>query len=77
VQKKGSTVDMIIDVLRKASLNETPSIDLLLSNASNLQRAKWDWALPPTLLRKSYASLYLDLPEALSWSAGLGNCKGI
>jgi ATP-dependent Lhr-like helicase len=77
VQKNGSTTTKIIDVLRNASLNGAPSIELLLSNASNLQRAKWDWALPPPLLRKSYASLYLNLPEAMSWAAGLENCKGI
>jgi ATP-dependent helicase Lhr and Lhr-like helicase len=71
VQKKGSTAAKIIDMLRMAGLNEAPSIELLLSNASNLQRAKWDWALPPTLLRKSYASLYLDLPEAMDWAARL------
>lgn len=77
VQKKGSSVERIIDVLRKACLSEIPSIDILLSNASNLQRAKWDWALPPNLLRKSYASLYLDLPEAMAWVSQLVNCKGI
>ena len=77
VQKKGSTTAKIIDVLRKAGRSEAPSIELLLSNTSNLQRAKWDWALPPTLLMKSYASLYLDLPEAMSWAAGLENCKGM
>ena len=77
VQKKGSTTAKIIEALSKVSLNEAPSIELLLSNTSNLQRAKWDWALPPTLLRKTYASLYLDLPEAMGWAAGLENCKGI
>lgn len=76
VQKKGSTTAKIIDVLRKAGRSEAPSIELLLSNTSNLQRAKWDWVLPPTLLMKSYASLYLDLPEARSWAAGLENSNG-
>jgi ATP-dependent Lhr-like helicase len=33
----------------------------------NLAREKWDWALPDALLRKAYASLYLDLDEGLAW----------
>lgn len=77
VQKKGSTAAKVIDVLRKAGLSETPSVDLLLAKALNLHRAKWDWALPPTLLRKSYASLYLDLPEAMDWASQLEDCKDI
>lgn len=36
---------------------------------SNLQREKWDWALPDELLRTVYASLYLNLEEALSCPA--------
>lgn len=77
VQKKGSSTAKVLDLLKKAGLGRAPNIDLLLSNSSNLQRAKWDWALPPTLLRKSYASLYLDLPEAMGWAAGLEYGNGI
>ena len=29
---------------------------------------KWDWALPDDLLRKAYASLYMNIEEALSWA---------
>jgi ATP-dependent helicase Lhr and Lhr-like helicase len=54
---------LIADIAR----SDVPSIDVLLANAKNLIRAKWDWALPPPLLRKSYASLNLSLDEAITW----------
>jgi ATP-dependent Lhr-like helicase len=41
---------------------------MLLADVKNLQREKWDWALPDALLRKTYASLNLDLVEALAWT---------
>ena len=40
---------------------------MLLADVQNLQREKWDWLLPDGLLRKAYASHYLDLDEALAW----------
>lgn len=40
---------------------------MLLADTKNLQREKWDWALPDDLLRKAYASLYLDVEEAFGW----------
>lgn len=43
----------------------------LLAEASNLEREKWDWALPSDLLAKSYASLHLDLEEAQKWLSEL------
>lgn len=77
IPKKALSTKQILSVLTEASLSEVPSFDLLLSKASNLQRAKWDWALSPSLLRKSYASLYLNLPEALEWTSRLAISKGI
>ena len=50
---------------------EPPPLDLLLENVQNLQREKWDWALPDGLLRKAYASHYLDVDEALDWTKTL------
>jgi len=40
---------------------------LASGDASNLAREKWDWTLSPALLRISFASLNLDLPEAIAW----------
>lgn len=53
--------------LCKIATKEVPDFSILLADAKNLQREKWDWALPDWLLRKAYASLYLDLDEAMAW----------
>jgi ATP-dependent Lhr-like helicase len=47
-----------------ASSNQTDANELLV-NAKNLYREKWDWALPPLILRKSFASSWLDLAGAV------------
>ncbi len=46
---------------------DLPPIEIMLANAKNLAREKWDWALPASLLQRSYASLNLSLDEALAW----------
>lgn len=68
VQKDGRTIDWILDVLIDAATDEPPPLDVLLEDAANLQKEKWDWALPDALLRKAYASIYLDVDEALGWA---------
>ena len=72
VHKNGHTAKEILAVLQDAVVDETPSLDLLLENVQNLQREKRDWALSDGLLRKAYASHYLDLPEGLEWARGQG-----
>lgn len=39
----------------------------LLATAQNIEREKWDWAVPRPLLERSYASSYLDLAGALTF----------
>lgn len=53
-----------------------PDIDDLLSDVSNLRREKWDWALSPALLRASYASLHLNLVEAMDWLRTVARSDG-
>lgn len=71
------TLDDIQDVLADLSADELPSTDMLLADAANIQRQKWDWTLSPELLRWSYASLSLDLVGAQEWlkkfAMSLGN----
>jgi ATP-dependent Lhr-like helicase len=67
VLKGQATAEEILNVLADAAVDEPPPLDVLLHNAQNLQRQKWDWALPDDLLRKAYASQYLDLDEAMNW----------
>lgn len=70
VQLGQRTVSDVMDALGDAAIDESPPLDVLLADVRNLQREKWDWALPPSLLRKSYASLNLDIEEALAWARG-------
>lgn len=71
VSKGTRSTQDVIDALMDAAVDEPPPIDVLLEDVRNLQREKWDWALPPSLLRKAYASHYLDLSEALAWTRSL------
>jgi ATP-dependent helicase Lhr and Lhr-like helicase len=50
-----------------------PKIDLvaLLNDVENLLQGKWDWALPPDLLVRSFASMSLDIAEAKTFAAKL------
>lgn len=57
----------VLDALADAVVDEAPPLEMLLSDVKNLAREKWDWALPDALLRKAYASSYLDLDEGLAW----------
>jgi ATP-dependent Lhr-like helicase len=45
-----------------------PAAALLLYKEHNLQRAKWDWALPERLLKMSFATLHLDIAQAHKWA---------
>lgn len=71
VLKGNHSIDDIFGALFDAGMDEPPSLDDLLADVKNLQREKWDWALPDQLLRRSYASLHLDVGEALVWARGL------
>ncbi|MDO8416555.1 MAG: DEAD/DEAH box helicase [Agitococcus sp.] len=72
--------DMIIEISASAGedrqvqrclleLAQSPVIapELLLAESFNLQQEKWDWALPESLLKKSFASLRLAIAEAHQW----------
>lgn len=67
VAKGNNSTEEILDALEDAAVDDTPPLDMLLADVKNLAREKWDWSLPDSLLRKAYASLYLDLDEALVW----------
>lgn len=78
VLKRTHTTDAMLDALADAAIAEPPLVDVLLAGARNLQREKWDWALPEELLKRAYASLHLDIEEALAWASGLPRiqCQG-
>lgn len=67
VLKGKYTTEDLLDALSDLAVDDPLPLDILLADVKNLQREKWDWALPDGLLRIAYASLYLDLEEALKW----------
>jgi ATP-dependent Lhr-like helicase len=67
ITRSGKTIEEIEDALADIGSEPAPPLDQLLANAGNLARQKWDGLLSPHLLRVSYASLNLDIEEALSW----------
>jgi ATP-dependent Lhr-like helicase len=56
-----------VAVLKEIAASSIPAPNVLLADAFNLSQEKWDWALPPDLLQKSFASLRLDISGAHSW----------
>ncbi|RMO86666.1 ATP-dependent helicase [Pseudomonas syringae pv. philadelphi] len=46
-------------------------VEPLLKDVKNLIREKWDWALPKSLLIKSFASSQLDIPKAIAFAKAL------
>ncbi len=80
VMKGSRSKEEILAVLAQLASRPAPSLDELLHSAQNLERQKWDWALPKPLLMKTYASLNLNLEEALDWAksvaASVRNTQG-
>ncbi|WP_295751620.1 DEAD/DEAH box helicase [Undibacterium sp.] len=62
-----TTTEPILDCLFKLAENIPLDPEALLIKSFNLQQEKWDWALPEGLLRKSFASLHLDINAAHNW----------
>ena len=62
-----ATEDDVVTCLNRLRKNPMPDIEVLLADTKNLTREKWDWVLPDSLLKKSYASIYLDIEEAKIW----------
>lgn len=60
-------INPMMDFLGDISDGPIPSPSELLLDSKNLQREKWDWALPEKLLQLSYASLHLDIEGAHKW----------
>lgn len=71
IPKRPHSAEEIVDALLEIGASPAPSLEYLLGDAKNLPREKWDWSLPDSLLRKTYASFQLDIDEALTWARGL------
>lgn len=64
VSLQGCQASDVLNALGHAGRDPVPPIHDLLTESANLQREKWDWALPRSLLCKSYGSSNLNLSEA-------------
>jgi ATP-dependent Lhr-like helicase len=73
VRKGERSTAELLDAILDVATADVPELDVLLADAKNLRREKWDWALPDALMRKAYASLFLDIDEGLGWLRGLGH----
>jgi ATP-dependent Lhr-like helicase len=61
--------DRIIDYFTELAAEPPLPPEALLAETFNLHQEKWDWALPEGLLKKSFASLRLDIAIAYEWLA--------
>lgn len=64
INVSGARKERVLDALDE--IGELESLDPveLLADAKNVLREKWDWALPDEIVRRSFASLCLDLEGA-------------
>jgi|JI6StandDraft_1071083.scaffolds.fasta_scaffold30770_2 ATP-dependent Lhr-like helicase len=67
----GASTERLLDAVAK--VGEMTDLDPVhvLAEAKNILREKWDWAMPEEILRKSFASLNLELDEARRFAAVL------
>lgn len=68
VQAGCRNVQVLRQVLGAIGNSDTIDPQKLLEGADNLVIEKWDWALPLPLLKRAYASLWLDIPAAQAWA---------
>lgn len=65
IDMDGSVQDAHSALAAVANIDAT-ALEAILADVKNMEREKWDWALPPSLLMKSYASTCLDLATAIN-----------
>ncbi|MDB5997593.1 MAG: box helicase [Pseudomonas sp.] len=64
IDVEGSVQDTQSALAAVTNLDAT-ALETILADVKNMEREKWDWALPPSLLMKSYASTCLDIATAI------------
>lgn len=55
------------DALDRVAQQDPDDVEGLLAGVENLIKEKWDWALPRSLLIKSYASSQLNFKGAVEF----------
>jgi ATP-dependent Lhr-like helicase len=67
IHGKDVDVTVVSNYFKDIASQPLPTAVELLSHSFNLAQEKWDWALPETLLKQSFASLRLDIQTAHKW----------
>ena len=67
----GSAKERVLDALEEIAEIRNPDPVLLLSEAKNVLRQKWDWVMPDDMARRSFASLSLDVVGAIDCSRNI------
>lgn len=63
--------DRLLDALSDIAQLHVADLESLLTDVFNMRRGKWDWALPDSLLRKSFVSAAISFGDARQAAAGL------
>ena len=71
VSVTGTTSTEVLDALRTIASTDSNDPTTLLADAQNLLREKWDWALPRSLLCKTFAASRLDIGGARDFAKNL------
>lgn len=64
----GGSQKSVADALARVAELDPDDIEALLDGVENLIKEKWDWALPRSLLMKSYASSQLNFKGAVEFA---------
>jgi ATP-dependent Lhr-like helicase len=71
VEVSGSSVKAVLEALGNIAARPRSIADHALDAIGNLDKEKWDWALPDDVKRAAFASLKLDIAGALAEAAHL------
>lgn len=66
VRVSGSSVYRVHAALAHIGSLDNAAAESALESIDNIDREKWDWALPPEVKRRAFASSWLDLPGAIA-----------
>ena len=58
----------MMQALEQVAALDPNDLKTLLADVENMSREKWDWALPESLLMKSFASTSLDIEAATGFA---------
>ena len=63
-----ANIHQTLTALKDVGDLDAGDLDSILANVENMLREKWDWALPESLMMKSFASVSLDISTAIAFA---------